>query len=998
MNQQCLPRSMGRAQTYFRRSLLTIVCYWAMTAAAQDLRSVEGVVKDEKGIILQGVTVSVEGSKASTATDKDGHYKLTLPAMAKIIHFSFVGYETKKVDIGGQTTIDIVLAVQSGQLSDVVVTGYGKALKREVTGSISSVAPENFTQGVISSPAMLLEGKVAGLLVSKSGNPNQAPTVILRGPSTLRTGSAQSPFYVVDGVPGASIDLIAPDDIESVDVLKDGASTAIYGSRAANGVIMITTRKARVNQTRVVYSAYVSTEKVAKRLEMLTGDELRKYLSDNGQKLAPANNDSVNGRAVNTDWQKTVEQSPVSTNHNLSVLGNSKNTAYGFSINYLHNPGLIKGTSLDRFITRFSIDHRVLNDRVRLGLSATNTYTKQEDVNSGVYSNMLNYLPTVLAQRPDGSFTEDFTGNVRGGSNPLALIAYNTNETKTNLYLVNGLVEVKILPGLKYTASIAAQRQQANNDQYNDALSTLNKGTSGHAYRNTYTSTSNIIESYFNYDRTFGLHDIKLLGGYSWQETNNGDGFGVNTQGFVSDALAYNNLSLSNPPNGTITFDNNNLTPLRLISFYGRVNYAFDSKYLLQGSLRKDGSSAFGANNRWGYFPSVSAGWRISSESFLRDVRNLNDLKLRASYGISGNSLGFDPLIAQLQYGPVGRHYENGQYINSIAPNQNANPNLKWERTSMLDIGVDVALFGNRLSASVDYYNKNTSDLIWQYPVSVTQFISTTLSANAGTIHNRGIELVINATPVKTPRFTWNTSINLAHNKNDITSLANSQFKLTSIPVAILGGKGQSGNWSQLIQQGSPLGTFDLWHYLGKDSVGVSTYQSAKGGKTTSPSTSDLMVTGANAQPQLIFGFNNTFNYRNFDLGMFFHGVTGNKILNATLAALNTTTDAAKSNLAKFSLHEAYNDKNAFLYSDRFLESGSYLRLENLSLGYTFHFDDVNFRQIRLYGSVNNVFTVTSYRGIDPEINIGGLTPGIDNRDYYPKTRSFILGMNVQFK
>jgi len=969
-----------------------------MFSMGQDIRTIQGVVRDDKGSFLEGVTVSAEGSKRSTATGKNGSYRISISSGVRALRFSFVGYEARSVAIGDQTTIDVTLTLQSGQLSDVVVTGYGNARKRDVTGSVASVSPDNFTQGVISSPAMVLEGKVAGLIVSKSGNPNQLPTVILRGPSTLRTGAAQSPFYVVDGVPGASIDLIAPDDIESIDVLKDGASTAIYGSRAANGVIMVTTRKARLNQTRITYSGYVSTETVAKRLEVLTGDELRKYLSDNGQKLASANNDSVNGKSVNADWQKTVEQQPVSTNHNLTVMGNSKNTAYGFSINYLHNPGLIKGTSLDRFITRFSIDHKILDERVKLGLSATNSYTKQEDVPSGVYGNMLTYLPTVLAQRPDGSYTEDFTGNVRGGNNPLALIAYNTNETKTNLYLVNGLVEVKILPGLRYTASIAAQRQQTNNNQYNDILSTVNRNTSGHAYRNFYNSTSNIIESYFNYDRTVGLHDIKLLGGYSWQETTNGDGFGVNTQGFVSDALQFNNLGLSNPPNGTITFDNNNLTPLRLISFYGRINYAYAGKYLLQASLRKDGSSAFGANNRWGYFPAVSGGWRISDENFMKEVRFLNDLKLRASYGISGNSLGFDPLIALLQYGAVGRYYENGQYINSIAPNQNPNPNLKWERTSMLDIGIDGAVLGNRLSASIDYYDKNTSDLIWQYPVSVTQFISTTLSANVGTINNKGIEVVVNAIPVKTGGFTWNTSVNIAHNKNVIKSLANSQFTLRSIPSAFVGGKGQSGNWSQLIREGSPLGTFDLWHYLGKDSSGISTYQSAQGGKTNTQSTSDLMVTGANAQPQLIFGFNNTFTYRNFDLGLFFHGLTGNKILNATLPALNTPTDATKTNIAKFTLGESYNDKNSFMISDRFLENGSYLRLENLSLGYTFHIEDRNFRTIHVYGTVNNVFTVTSYRGIDPEVNIGGLTPGIDNRDYYPKTRSFMLGMNVQFK
>lgn len=967
---------------------------------AQERTTIEGTVTDEKNVPLEGVSVTAANSRTVAITDKKGHYTLSIPAGTPSLQFSFVGYETRKTDLKGEKSLNITLVPQASQLTDIVVTGYGKAKKKDVTGAITSVAPAEFTQGVISSPAMLLQGKVAGLIVSRSGNPTQTPTVILRGPSTLREGAAQEPFYVVDGVPGVSINLIAPDDIASIDVLKDGASTAIYGSRAANGVIMVTTRRARPNQVNISYSSYVSMERVAKRLEVLTGDELRKYLADNGQTLDPANNDVIpeTDKPVNTDWQKEIQQTAISTNHNLSVLGNAKNTTYGLSLNYLNNPGIIKTSSLNRLITSFRLEQKMLNDRLRLGFNISNSTTKQQDVPLQVYQNMTNYLPTVLAQRPDGAYTEDYSGNIRGGNNPLALIRNNSNETKTNLYLVNALAEVKLLPGLRYTASFSTQRQEAVNNVYNNSMSVLSKGTNGRAYRSSYSSSNNIIESFFNYDRTFGRHDLKLLAGYSWQEQLNGDGFGVNTQGFVSDATYFNNLALSNPPNGTITFDNNNLTPLRLISYYARVNYVYADKYMFQASLRNDGSSAFGANNRWGYFPAVSAGWRITNEPFARNLRFLNDLKLRVSYGISGNSLGFDPLIAQLQYGAVGKYYENGQYINSIAPVQNPNPDLKWERTGMLNAGIDFSVLDGRVSGSVDYYDKRTSDLIWQYPVSVTQYISTTLSANAGTVINKGIEVVLNAIPVTNSNFEWKTSLNVAHNKNEITSLAKGKFTLTSIPTAILGGKGQSGNWSQIVKEGAPLGTFALWHYLGKDNNGVSTYRKADGTVTTSPSTADLMVTGANAQPKMIFGFNNNFSYRNFDLSLFFRGMTGNKVLNATLASLNTPTDAKKTNIASFTRNDSYNDKNAFLISDRFLENGSYMRLENASLGYTLHFDNPAVSSLRIYGTVNNVFTVTNYSGIDPEMNIGGLTPGIDANNYYPKTRSFLLGVNIQFK
>lgn len=986
----------------FRTALLLLCCsiLGTLTAYTQDRYRVEGTVTDDRNKPLEGVTVIALGTKGATGTDKNGHYSLSASGNNARLLFSYVGYESKQVNVGGQPVVNVVLAIQSGQLNEVVVTGYGKSKKKDVTGAVTAVNADDFNKGVISSPAMLLQGKVAGLVISKSGNPNQSPQIVLRGPSTLRSGAAQEPFYVIDGVPGASIDLVAPDDIERIDVLKDGASTAIYGARASNGVIMVTTRKARPNQTQIAYNAYVSAEQVSNRLKVLTGDELRKYLADNGQTLAPANNDTIpgTGKLVNTDWQKEVQRTAVSTNHNLSIMGNANKTSYTFSVTYLNNQGIIRGTSMNKLNTRFSIDQKLLNDRLRLAFSVADAATTQNDVPPAVYNNMLNYLPTVLPVRPDGTYTEDYTGNLRGGNNPLALIANNTNVTKGNTFLANALAEVTILPGLQYTASLSTQRQHSENGVYYNSLSTLARGVNGRAYRNSYNNINNIIESFFNYDRTFGSHTIKLLAGYSWQQQMNGDGFGVTTQGFVSDALSYNNLGLSNPPNGTVSFDNTNLTPLKLISYYARAGYNFRDRYMFQASLRNDGSSAFGKNNQWGYFPAVSAGWRISSEPFARNISFLNDLKLRVSYGVSGNSLGFDPLIAQLQYGTIGRYYDNGQYLNAIAPVQNQNPDLKWERTGMLNAGFDFTILNGRVSGAVDYYDKQTSDLIWQYPVSVTQFISTTLSANVGKVTNRGVEVVLNAIPVKTSKFTWNTSLNVAHNVNQISSLANDRFTLTAIPTAILGGKGQSGNWSQIIREGYPLGTFALWHYMGKDSNGVSTFRTADGKVTTSPSSADLAPGGDNAQPTMTFGFNNNFSYRNFDLNLFFRGMTGNKVLNATLASLNTPTDAKRTNIARFTLSDSYNDKNSYLISDRFLEDGSYVRLENATIGYTFKWESVYFRSLRLYFNVNNVLTWTRYRGIDPEVNIGGLTPGIDANNYYPKTRSYVLGLNVRFK
>lgn len=979
---------------------ITCLCLALSPVQAQDKFRIQGKITDDKNQPIPGVSISEAGTRSGVVTDAEGKYRLDVAGSNSTLHIAFVGYESKEISVNGSHTLDISLLPQLKQLNDVVITGYGKTSKKNVIGAISSVNSGEFTQGVIASPSMLLQGKVPGLTITKSGNPNQNPTVILRGPSTLRSG-AQEPFYVVDGVPGAPIDMVAPDDIASIDVLKDGASTAIYGARAANGVIMVTTRRPKADQLRIAYNAYVGLEKVAKRLEVLTGDELRKYLADNGQVLAAANNDVYPGTAtpVNTDWQKEVQRDAVSYNHNLSLMGGAKSTTYGFSVNYLDNPGIIKTSSLNRLGVRANIDQRAFDDRLRLSLNLFNTSTTQNNVPDAVFGNMLNYLPTVLVTRPDGTYTEDYAGNIRGSNNPVSLIANNNDETKINKFLANGLAEVKILPGLTYTLSLTTQRDQVTRNVYYNSLSVLAKGLNGKATRLAWTNARNIIESYFNYDKTVGKHNFKVLAGYSWQEDHNGDGFGVTTQGFGSDALTWNNLALSNPPPGTVVFDNSGsttLTTLRLISYYGRINYQYADKYYFLVSLRNDGSSAFGKNNHWGYFPAVSAGWRISQEPFMKANGFFDDLKLRVSYGSSGNSLGFDPLAAQLQYSTTGRYYDNGNLINAIAPVQNANPDLKWERTGMLNAGIDFAIFNGRLSGAVDYYDKQTSDLIWNYPVTTTQYITTTLLANVGKVSNKGVEVVLNAEPVHTKNFSWKTSANVSHNTNSISSLSNGRFTLKDIPTAILGGKGQSGNWSQKVLEGQPIGTFTLFHYLGKDKDGVSTYQKADGTVTTSPAIGDLMRAG-NAQPTLTYGWSNTFTWKGFDLNVFIRGVTGNKILNATKAALNTPTDAKVTNILKFTAGESYNDKNSFMISDRFLESGSYLRMDNLTLGYTFKTRSNYISKLRIYGNVNNVFTITKYTGIDPEMDLGGLTPGIDARNYYPKTRSFIFGLNAIF-
>jgi TonB-linked SusC/RagA family outer membrane protein len=979
--------------------LLCAIIFSVSPAFSQTGKTIKGTVTDEKNEPLPGVSIVVAGTSVGVMTDAKGNYSLNVSGESAVLNFTSIGYTSKEVRVGTNSTINVNMLPDAKQLKDVVVIGYGTSSKKDVTGAITSVKAEDFNAGVLTTPAELLQGKVAGLNITKSGDPNKPPATILRGPSTFREGAAQEPFYVIDGVPGASIDLLAPADIESIDVLKDASSTAIYGSRASNGVIIVTTKKSKTGQTRLSYSAYGAMEKVSNTIDMLSADELRKYLADNGvvPLAKPLDDDGSN-----TNWQDLALKTSYSQNHNLSYGGAGTNSDYGASVNYYKNNGVLKNTDLERTVFKGYINQRFFDDRLKLGLTLTNSVTKKNDVfQSQVLPGILFYLPTVSPYNPDGSYKENLTRTGSGPLNPLSLIDNNFTKTENNKTLVNGIVQVDILKGLRFTLSGSTQKDQNNINSYLNSKSGLAIGANGVANRSAYNSTTNVAEAYLNYDRDFGLHSIKLLGGYSYQQDRTNDGFGVQTQGFSNDNLTFNNLFLSNPTSlAQIQFNQNYISTLRLISYYGRVQYKYNDKYLLQASLREDGSSAFGLDQRHGYFPAVSAGWRIISEKFMESLPVISDLKLRAGYGVSGNSLGFDAFTAQLIYGIPpggGKFLSNGNITNPIGPVRNDNPGLKWESTSTTNIGLDFGLLNNRLTGSVDYYIKKTSDLIYTYQVSTTQYFYPFFTTNVGRIKNSGIEVVLNAVPVKSQSFTWRTSFNVSHNKNIVESISSNEFAINNIQTAFLGGKGQSSLTSQIIQPGYAVGTYNLWHYVGKNENGVSTYQKADGSITASqPLSTDQRIAGS-AQPKFIYGWSNTFLSKNFDFNFLVRGVTGNKILNGTLASLNNPADSKFQNIPRFTLGESFKDINAYLMSDRFLESGAYLRLDNATLGYTIRPNLKTIKSVRLYLSGNNIFIITNYRGIDPEINIGGLAPGIDNKDFYPKTRTLSVGITASF-
>ncbi|SEP03990.1 iron complex outermembrane recepter protein [Flavobacterium sp. CF108] len=978
---------------------------------------VSGIILDDKGIPLPAANVLEKGTTNTVTTDFDGKFKLSVSNKNAVLIISFMGFNDLPLKLdGSKTNYTIKLQPTTTNLEQVVVVGYGKGSRKNLTTAVTSVKAEDLNRGAISDVGQLLQGKVSGLNISSSGDPTKTASVVLRGASTLN--SSQGPFYVIDGIPGVDISVIAPDDIATIDVLKDAAATAIYGNRAANGVIMVTTKKGSKGRTQIAYNGYVGWEEVSNNLDMMDADQLRAFTTKNNLNFTPEND-----KGANTNWQKEILRSgyAASSSHNLSMSGGGDHGNYTASITSLNKEGIMLKSDFSRIIARLSVEQFAFDDKVKFGLNVTNSSTKYKNVpqRNTVLLQAASYLPVSPVRNADGSFFENFTSP--GYFNPVALIEHGTDETKTENLVGNLTAEVKLPFGFTYNLNLAHQRLTSAHgefydsyySQYNSAnfynnpdppltKTLVNFGINGSALRNSYETRNNIIESFLTWDKSIGEHKIKAVVGYSWQENTLGDGFQATTTNFPVDNVGYNNLALSNytSVNGyVVNFgDSKAYQKTRLISYFGRLNYNYKDRYLLQGSLRKDGGSMFGVNNRWGYFPSVGGAWRVDKESFMQNQNIFSDLKFRGSWGVTGNSSGFNAYTAQFISGSLGTFYYNGQQIGAYGPNQAANPDLKWEKTATANIGVDFSILKGKISGSVDVYNKKTTDMIFNYNVNPVLVPVGTIVANGGTMSNKGIEVSLSATPVKTANFSWTTNLNLAHNKNEIVKLTSPFFVGgDSIRRVQPDGGGQTGSTLQIFKEGKPLGQFFTLKYAGKNAAGVSQYYDKNGNLTTTPLIGVDYHYAGSAQPKLLAGWANNFQYKKFDLSIFFRGVFGNKIFNATRADLFRPSTAMTNNILVDAGNESPNDLNSYKYSDRFIEDGSYIRLDNMTLGYNFGKVGRYISSVRIYQTVNNVFVITKYRGIDPEVEQGGTAPGVDSNNFYPKTRTYMFGLNVTF-
>lgn len=959
---------------------------------------VSGTVKDANGEPLIGVSVMEVGTNNGAVTDINGNYTLNVKPGAKL-KLSYIGFTSKTIKASGNS--QIVLDEDNTALNEVVVVGYGTMRRKDVTSSITTVKAEDLNQGVFTDPGQMLQGKVPGLVVSSTADPNGSPTITLRGASTLRTG-AMSPYYVVDGIPGVDISIVSPEDIESIDVLRDATATAIYGSKAANGVIIITTKKGAEEKTNVSYNGYVAFDNILKKYDVCTADDLRQYAKDN--------NITLKDGGANTDWQDEVLRTGISHNHNVNISGGNGSTNYMISADLRKREGVIKMTGFDRFNVRSLVSTKTLKDHLTVSLGANMMYGKHFGVPSGnegasVLDAMNYYSPTNAIKNADGTWT---VGSGSKNYNPLALMEENKSETvwKRNQFV--GKTALELWKGFVWSVNYSWSNYQSTYSAYNTRNSQLEGigNKNGQATRNTYFGREQTFETYLNYDFKVGKSKWGLMGGYSWEEKKNNDGFGLSVEGYYNDDLGWYNMSYAQTILGVQnSVQSGYLEKVRNISFYGRVNYSFDSRYMLQATIRRDGSSVFGKNNRWGTFPSVSAAWNITEEKFMQNQHIFDNLKLRAGYGISGNAMGFDVYSSYNTYGASGTFVYDGKTYRTYGATKNANPDLKWESTGMLNIGLDFAFLKGRLNGTVEVYHKKTKDLIWSYPVSTTQYIYGWMDANVGEMTNKGIEFTLNAVPVRTKNFMWSTTLNLSHNKNTVDKMQNETFHTTNLTQGdpMVAGVSADG-WTQRIMEGEPIGTFYTYQYAGivngRSEYYVLDENGNRTGETTNnPSLKDRSITGC-AQPKLNAGWNNTLTYKNLSLNAFITGVFGNDVYNSARAhytAAQMFSDGK--NVLKEFLSNPVGDASSSLPSDRYIEKGSYVRLQTLSLSYTFRncFNDW-IQDLTLYGTANNLFTITNYKGLDPEVNMGGIDPGIDYRwSRYPHTRTFMVGVKINF-
>ncbi|MCC8408829.1 SusC/RagA family TonB-linked outer membrane protein [Mucilaginibacter sp. UR6-1] len=967
-------------------------CLFSIQAFAQ--KKVTGTVFDKQKLPLPGATIKIKGSTTAVATDMDGKFNITVPGDNAILTVSSIGFTSKDVPVGTQTNINVTLLEESRGLNTVVVVGYGAQKKGEITSATGHADTSDFRQSGARNPLDLIQGKIAGLQISRSGsNPNTGTSIQLRGVTTL-TGSA-SPLVVIDGIPGGNLDLLQQDDIASIDVLKDGSGAAIYGTSANAGVILVTTKKGKEGPPQFSYSSYYRKEYLARIPDFMDADQFR-------ARLASGELRGTDYGHSNDFFDQLVNHGNLSQNHNLALTGGTSKTSYRASLNYRDLQGFAKENGRKEYSVRLSVNQKGLNDKLNMQVNLAGNFGKLNLLGGSGWEDQLIRNPTLSNYNDDGTFYFE-----RTSTNQFARLQQETNKRQQSTISADGKAEYEFIPGLKGSVFGSVQRNNYIDGLYRSIYGEFSLENDiyrggGYAERTTQLNLNYAFEPTIQYNKVIADdHNLTAILGYSYRYNVN-EGFSAGNYGFLNDRFMENNLGAGNQLQTGKAVMSSFKNDDKLIAFFGRVNYAYKDKYLLQLTLRREGSSRFGANNKWGYFPAASAGWTISQEDFMKDVNFVNNLKLRVGYGVTGNS-GFSNYASLVTLGTGGIYlYPDGQYRETYGPDRNPNPNLRYEKKKELNIGADFTLFNNRITGAIDVFQRKTQDLLDTYTTPQPPYVRNNIYANVGTISAKGIEIAVSFAAIKHKGFTWNMDLAASTTKNTLDSYSDDIFKVQLRTFGDIGGAGALGNAIRTYE-GGPLGEFWGKRFAGFTEDGKWLFYTRNGEKVSNDKINnsefkdqtDLAPIG-NAIPKYYASWTNNFKYKNFDLRLFFRGKFDFDILNTTAIAYGNKVSGTNLLNDAFTKYAEIND--TYMYSDYYLENGSFLKLDEVTFGYNFKIRNKTIRNLRAYVTGQNLLTITSYSGNDPDfVPDTGLGPGIDGRGPYPSTRSFLLGISLGF-
>lgn len=986
--------------------LLAIFLLMGLSIAAHAQSVViKGNVSDRQGEPIIGANVIEKGTTIGTVTDLDGNFSLKVSSSNTTLQISYLGFVTQSIPMNGKVQFSIVLNEDSKVLNEVVVIGYGVQRKGDITSSVASVKSEAFNKGMSQDVGQLIQGKVAGLSISlTSGDPTASTQMLLRGRSTIN-GSNTNPLVIVDGVPG-DFGMVAPEDIESIDVLKDGSAAAIYGTRGTNGVIIITTKRANEsNFNRVEYNVYAYTQTIASKMNMLTAADYRQQIADGFR-------DGSWDKGHDTDWLDQITRTPISHVHNLSLTGGNAKTNYLLNINFRQAEGIFKKSDNQRLNVRAKVNHKMFEDKLTASFEIVNTQNKYTTTGDGNSFSGFTYRqaqimnPTALVKYDNGSWYEE-TGLFQY-ENPVARLQESSGKNEQQFSRLNANLIYTPFADFTLTGlfSFSKYNQTRGYAETKKHISNIRDSKNGFASNGQDSTKDLLMELTAQYRKQIGAHNLSLLGGYSYS-SNEWFNFWVQNQDFPTDIFGYSQIQLGEGLANKLSSLSSDRGKTNLIGFFGRATYSFKDRYLFMGSLRYEGASQLvGTDNEWGLFPSVSLGWRLSEESFIKSLNVFDDLKLRIGYGVTGSQPS-SSFLGKSTLSYSGYFLSDGKWIRTLVPSRNPNPNLKWEEKHEWNVGLDFSVLNHRISGSVDFYNRDIKDLLYNFSVPVPPNLVNTTMANVGKLRNRGLEILINFVPVQNKDFTWNTSVNFSTNSDKLVSLSNDLYEVSSNYIY----DGWTGDPIQTnthrIEIGGKIGNFFGYKVVDIDENGKWIYLDGKGNRVgydefVGMRNNDNKHILGNGLPKYYAGWNNNFKYKNWDLGITMRGAFDYQILNFQRMYYENT-GIMNYNRLKSSQNKVFNKavlskEMPLELNSYYIEDGDFWKIDNITLGYNFAKTGVRFiKSIRLYGSCSNVLTITGYKGIDPEVNRIGLSPGNDERDKYPTTRTFTVGANIVF-